>query len=168
MFEIGQKVLYGAHGVCTVTGVEYMRFGAKRERYYVLEPDAQPGTKFYVPVENAAATAKMRPLLGREELLAMLHSDEIRNYPWIPDDNQRKLRFRELIGSGDRAEVMGMVAALHRHKQEQLAAGRKFHIADENFLNDAEKLLNAEFACVFGLEPGQVRGFILRELENTH
>ena len=168
MFEVGQKVLYGAHGVCTVMGIESMRFGAKRERFYVLEPDAQPGTRFYVPVDNGAATAKMRPLLSREELLAMLHSDEVRNYPWIPDDNQRKLRFRELIVSGNRAEVMGMVAALHWHRREQLASGRKFHIADENFLNDAEKVLHAEFACVFGLEPGQVRAFILRELENTH
>ena len=37
-----------------------------------------------------------------------------------------------------------------------------------NFLNDAQKLLNAEFALVFNLEPKDVGGFILREMENTH
>ena len=63
---------------------------------------------------------------------------------------------------------MGMIGALHRHRREQLAAGRKFHQSDENFLNDAQKLLNAEFALVFGLEPREVNDFIRRELENTH
>ena len=168
MYEIGKRVLYGIHGVCRITGVESMRFGKDRANYYVLEPREQPGAKFYVPVANEAAVAKLRSLLSREELLALLHREDVRHYPWIPDENQRKLRFRELINSGDRAQLMGMIGALHRHKREQLAAGRKFHQSDENFLNDAQKLLNAEVALVFDLEPSAVSGFILRELENTH
>ena len=168
MYEIGQKVLYGIHGICTVTAIERLRFGKEKAKYYCLEPLDQPGAKFYVPVENAAAISKLHRLLSREELLELLHSEEVRNYPWIADENQRKLRFRELIGAGDRAQLMGMFGALHRHKQAQLAAGRKFHQSDENFLNDAQKLLNAEFALVLGLEPKAVSGFILLEMENTH
>lgn len=168
MYEIGQQVLYGIHGVCRITALESMRFGKARAKYYVLEPVEQPGAKFYVPVENEAAVAKLRPLLSREELLALLHSDAVRNYLWIADENQRKLRFRELITSGDREALMGMIGALLRHKKAQLAAGRKFHQSDENFLNDAQKLLNAEFAQVFRLEPKAVNAFIQKELENTH
>ena len=168
MYEIGNQVLYGIHGICTVTAIERMRFGKEKAKYYCLEPVEQPGARFYVPVENAAAVAKLRRLLSREELLELLHSEEVRNYPWIADENQRKLRCRELIGSGDRAQLMGMIGALHRHKQTQLEAGRKFHQSDENFLNDAQKLLNAEFALVFGLESKDVSTFILREMENTH
>ena len=168
MYEIGNQVLYGIHGICTVTAIERMRFGKEKAKYYCLEPLDQPGAKFYVPVENAAAVSKLRRLLSREELLELLHSEEVRNYPWIADENQRKLRFRELIGSGDRAQLMGMIGALHRHKKAQLKVGRKFHQSDENFLNDAQNLLNAEFALVFGLEPKSVSSFILREQENTH
>lgn len=168
MYEAGQQVLYGIHGICTIIGTERMRFGSSRETYYILEPLQQPGSRFYVPVNNDAAVAKLRPLLCREELLALLHSEDVRRYPWIPDEGQRKLRFKELINSGDRAQLMGMIGALHRHRREQLAAGRKFHQSDENFLNDAQKLLNAEFALVFGLEPREVNDFIRRELENTH
>ena len=168
MVEIGQQVLYGIHGICTVSGVELMRFGKVKTKYYVLEPTEQPGSRFYVPVDNEAAVAKLRPLMSSNELLELLHSDTVRNYPWIADENQRKLRFRELITSGDREALMGMIGALHRHKKAQLAAGRKFHQSDENFLSDAQKLLNAEFAQVFGLDPKEVNAFILRELENTH
>ena len=161
MYEIGKRVLYGIHGVCRITGVESMRFGKARAKYYVLEPVEQPGAKFYIPVENEAAVAKLRPLLSREELLALLHSEEVRNYPWIADENQRKLRFRELINSGDREALMGMIGALLRHKKAQLAAGRKFHQSDENFLRDAEKLLSAEFSTVLGIEPGQVGSYVI-------
>lgn len=168
MFKTGQRVLYGTHGVCHITAIEAMRFGKSKANYYVLELTEQPGTKFYVPVENEAVVAKLRPLLTRQELLDLLHSPTVRNYPWIADENQRKLRFRELIGSGDRESLMGMIGALHRHKQAQTAAGRKFHQSDENFLADAQKLLNAEFAQVFDLDPWEVNSFILRELQNTH
>lgn len=168
MYEIGQQVLYGIHGVCAITAIESMRFGKARAKYYILEPMEQPGAKFYVPVDNEAAVSKLRPLLGREELLELLHSEEVRNAPWIAEENQRKLRYRELITSGDRAQLMGMIGALHRHRKAQLAAGRKFHQSDENFLGDAQKLLNAEFAQVFGLEPKAVNAFILKELENNH
>ena len=168
MYEAGQQVIYGIHGLCAITAVEAMRFGKDKANYYVLEPLAQPGTRFYVPVENAAAVAKLRPLMTREELLNLLHSQEVRNYPWIEDENQRKLRFRELLGSGDRAQLMGMIGALHRHKQNQLAAGRRLHQSDENFLSEVQKLLNAEFSQVFDLEPGAVSAFILKELENSH
>lgn len=168
MYEIGSQVLYGVHGVCTVCAVESMRFGKTRAKYYVLEPLDQPGARFYVPVENEAAVNKLRPLLTKEALLELLHSDEVRNTPWIAEENQRKLRFRELINSGDRAQLMGMIGVLHRHKKAQTAAGRKFHQSDENFLNDAQKLLNAEFAQVFGLETREVNAFIVKELEKNH
>ena len=168
MYQEGQNVLYGSHGVCRITAIESMRFGGKREPYYVLEPLAQPGAKFYVPVGNETAVAKLRPLLSRQELLELLHSEKVRSFPWVSDENQRKLRFRELIVSGDRARLMGMIGALHRHKKAQTALGRKFHQSDENFLNDAEKLLNAEFSQVFGLPSTEVPAFIRKELEKDH
>ena len=168
MYEIGQQVIYGIHGACRITGVELMRFGKEKAEYYVLQPLQQPESKFYVPVKNEAAVAKLRPLMTKEALLELLHDDSVRNAPFISDENQRKLHYRELINSGDRAALMGMISALHRHKKSLAASGRKFHQSDENFLQDAEKLLNAEFSVVFDLQPQEVRSFILRELEKNH
>ena len=168
MYEIGQCFLYGGHGVCRITAIEVMRSGKGKATYYVLEPVEQPGTKFFIPVGNEAALAKLRPLLTREALLGLLHSEQVRSFPWIDDEGQRKLRFRELISSGDREALMGMIGALHRHRAFLTASGRKFHQSDENFLNDAQKLLNAEFAQVFDMKPSEVSKFIQHELENTH
>ena len=59
MFDIGQKVLYGIHGVCCITAVEIRSTGKEKKEYYCLEPVDQQGAVFYVPTSNPAAVAKM-------------------------------------------------------------------------------------------------------------
>ena len=165
MYETGQQVLYGAHGICRIIGVEAMRFGKERARYYVLQPIEQPDARYYVPVANQEAVAKMRPLITRQELMDLLHSDAVRENVWIPEENQRKLRYRELITSGHRLELLQMIHSLYQHKRQQQLLGRKFHQCDENFLHDAQKLLDSEFAFVLDIAPGQVGDFILKEMQ---
>lgn len=164
MFQTGDRVLYASHGACTILGIESMRFGKNRARYYCLQPLEQPDSRYYVPVENEAAAAKLSPLMTKEALLDLLHSRDVRQNNWIADENQRKLRYRELISSGDRAALLNMIYCLHRHKEAQRQAGKKFHQCDDGFLHDAQKLLNSEFSLVFGLEPARVDEFILEHL----
>ena len=168
MYQIGQQVLYGAHGVCSVAAVQAMRFGRTTEDYYVLHPVGQTDSRYYIPVANEAALAKLRPLLTRQELMELLHSDQVRQDVWVSDENQRKLRFREILSRGDRAEILSMICCLHRHRQAQQRLGRKFHQSDESFLKDAEKLMNAEFSHVLGIQPGQVGQFILSQMDLEH
>ena len=168
MYQIGDCVVYGVHGVCRVIGMEKQLVNRKRSLYMVLQPLAQTESRFYLPTENPTAMAKLKTVMTKEALVELLASDQVRQEEWIPDENRRKQYYRELIGSGDRVSLMRMITNLYRYKQTQLDAGRKFHQSDENFLNDAQKLLNAEFALVFDLNPREVNDFIRRELENTH
>ena len=164
MYQIGEKVLYGIHGICRVSDTEERMVDRVKRQYLVLEPVDQTGAKYFVPTHNAAALAKLRPILSREALEALLRSEEVKQDAWIADENARKQAYRELINSGDRTALIRMVGLLHRHKQEQIAAGRKFHLCDDNFLRDAEKLLSAEFSLVLGIEPGQVGSYVLQAM----
>lgn len=160
MYQCGSKVVYGFHGVCSIVDVEMRTVDRKKVEYYVLEPQAQPGSRYYVPTQNKTAVAKLRPLITKAELDALLCAEATQLDAWIPDENQRKQRYRELINSGDRAALICMVRTLHKHKDAQLSVGRKFHICDENFLRDAEKLLSAEFSLVLDIAPDQVGQYI--------
>lgn len=164
MFNIGDQVIYGSHGACTVIAVESMRFGKTRGKYYCLQPLEHPDSRYYVPVDNEAALAKLSPLMSAEALLELLHSEHIRENNWIDDESRRKQHYRDLISSADRSALLNMIYCLHRHKEAQLKAGKKFHQCDEGFLNDAQKLLNSEFSLVFGIAPGDVGEFIAREM----
>lgn len=165
MFWAGQRVVYGSHGVCDIADIETKVIDRKKVEYFVLAPIDQPGARFYVPTANPAALEKMRPLLTRDELDALLNSEETTRDTWIPDENRRKMLYRELINRGSRADLICMIRMLHRHKAEQLAAGRKFHLCDENFLRDAEQLLSAEFSLVLGISKDEVGNYIESSLE---
>lgn len=165
MFEIGQWVVYGAHGVCRVAGTEKQLVNRKRTEYLVLEPLTQTESRFYVPMANETAMAKLKAVLSREELEALLHSEAVWQDAWIKEENLRKQHYRELIGCGDRTAVMQMVCTLYRYRQSQLAAGKKFHQCDDNFLRDAEKILASEIALVLGKTPEEARDYLRDQLK---
>lgn len=165
MYNVGDQVVYGVHGVCEVKAIEERKVDHKKATYLVLEPVEQEGATYLVPAENPAAMAKLRPIITRQELDDMLSSAAVREDRWIPDENQRKQLYRELIVSGDRGALLQMVATLHRHKASQIAAGRKFHLCDENFLRDAQRLLNGELSLVLGIEQHEVAAYVVSAME---
>lgn len=165
MFQIGDRVVYGVHGVCSIVQEEARLVDRKRVIYLVLEPIGQDGSRFYVPAHNPAAMAKLRKMLSREELEQMLRSEEVLADGWIPDENLRKQTYRELIVSGDRTRLMCMVRTIYRRRAEIIAAGKKCHLCDENFLRDAEKLLIGEISAVMDAEPEEVKRYLREHLQ---
>lgn len=165
MFETGQWVVYGVHGVCRVAGREKQLVNRKRTEYLVLEPLAQNESRYFVPTANPTAMGKLREVLPAEELKALLASNEIRQDCWIADENQRKQHYRDLTSNGDRVSIMNMTYCLYRYKEEQLTAGRKFHLCDDNFLRDAEKLLSSEISLVLEMPQDQAREYLREALK---
>lgn len=164
MFVAGDRVIYGSHGVCRVTKLEDRKIDRKYVTYLVLEPEGQPGASYLVPTHNAAAMAKLCPILCRDALEALLASEEIRLGEWTEDGNQRKLLYRELLNGGDRVRLLQMICALYRHKEARLAEGKKFHQSDDGFLRDAEKLICSEISCVLGLDSQQAKLYLHEKL----
>lgn len=163
--QCGDMVVYGIHGVCRVADIESRMVDRKEVEYYVLIPNDQPEAKFYVPTHNPLAVAKMRKVLTREELVALLESVEVKEDSWIANEAQRKEKYRELISKADCADLIRMLRALYTHKQEQLAAGKKFHQCDENFMKDAQRVIRSEVSVVMGIPPETVDAFIQSKIE---
>lgn len=164
-FQLGDGVVYGIHGVCRIVDVESRRVDRKTVEYYVLTPCAQPEARFYVPMHNQTALAKMRRLLTPQALESLLVSSETQQDCWIPEENLRRERYRQLIARGTCAELMGMIRALNRHRQQQLEAGRKFHISDENFLKDARRVVSTEVAQILGISGPEAEEYLQNRLE---
>lgn len=83
MFEIGEWVLYGIHGVCRVAGTEKQLVNRKRTEFLVLEPMTQNESRYFLPTGNPTAMAKLRRVLSAEDMKALLTSEEIREDAWI-------------------------------------------------------------------------------------
>lgn len=164
MYQIGDVVMYGIHGVCQIVDVESRTVDRKKLQYLVLEPQGQAGSRYFVPSGNPNALAKLRPVLRPEELEELLLSDAVREDHWIEEENARKQYYRDLIAGGDRVALLQMVRTLHHHKMEQAAAKRKFHLCDENFLRDAQRLIDTEFSAVLGIPPAEVQAYVLEKM----
>ena len=164
MFEIGNLVMYGIHGVCKIVDKEVRTIDRKKMEYLVLEPVYQNTSRFYVPSGNPNAMAKLRRLMTRQELEELLSSGDIRQPCWIEDEHQRRQYYRDLVNAGDRVALLRMLYALYQHRNDQLASGRKFHLCDENFLRDAQRLIETEFATVLQIPTNQVRDYVMEKL----
>lgn len=160
MYQCGQKILYGIHGVCLINDIETKAVNRQKIEYYVLEPIQQPGTRYYVPVHNENAVAKLCPILSVDELNELLKTDVSGSDTWIPNENERRNHYKKLINGTDRYALLEMVYAVYQHKMEQAVVGRKFHQCDENFLRDAKKLLGSEFSVVLDMDIKDVASYV--------
>lgn len=164
MFSIGERVVYGIHGVCQIIDFEEKRVDSKMVVYYVLQPLDQPQSRFYIPKDNPAAVAKLSKILTKQELDDLLHSDP--ENVWIDDEGRRKLYYRQLISSGDRASLIAMVRCLHLHRAQQTATGKKLHLCDENFMRDAQRVIEGEISLVLNIPIDQVGTYLADIFEN--
>ena len=57
-----------------------------------------------------------------------------------------------------------MLHSLYSHKKNQISAGKKVHLADDNFLRDAEKLLASEISVVMNLPAEEARAYLRKAL----
>ena len=164
MYQVGEYVVYGVQGVCRILGTEKQLVNRKRTEYLVLEPLDRGASKFYLPTQNPSAMGKLQPILTRRQMDDLLKSEELRKDCWIQEENLRKQRYRDLLSAGDRVSLLQMLAAVYHHKEEQAAAGKKFHQCDDSFMRDTEKLLCSEIGLVMELESVEAREYLRSRL----
>lgn len=164
MYQCGSKVLYGSHGICEVINVETKRINNKSIEYLVLQPVDHQDSKFYLPSQNQSVMSKLRPMMSAAEIESLLNSVKGQPIQWIEEESQRKIAYKELISSGDRQALIRMICALHRHRRTQMEAGKKFHLCDEMFLRDAERILDTEFSLALHIPKSEVGAYIESKL----
>ncbi len=165
-FRKGDTVIYGSAGICMVEEISRQSFLGEEREYYQLSSLYANGERVFVPIDNPTLTSRMFPTLTRDQIEALLTSLPDTAPAWIESDDARKNRFAEILVSGDRAALLGMIYSLYDHRQRQEKKGKKLHIADERSFREGEKLLYGEFAHVLEIAPEEVPDYIRRKLGN--
>ena len=167
MYSVNEKIHYGSSGVCVIQEITTMRFGRSRERYYVLKPVYQNTSLIYVPVDNPQLVSRMRPVLTREEVDALIGAMPQVETAWVEDAQARKASFDDLMRSNSCSDLIVLIKTLNEHKQRRQARGKTLHVSDEAYLREAQRLLFDEFAGALGILPSQVDGYIQEKLGAT-
>ncbi len=160
MFCVGQTVLYGSNGVCTIDAVTEKQIGKNTMEYYVLKPVGAASSTLFVPTSNAQLVGKIRCVLTVEEINELL-SHLPACGTWIDNKQERSDAFRTVIAAGDSRRILQLIRQIHVHQQEQLAKGKHLHMSDERFLKEAEKMVCEEFSLVLHISRDEVLARIL-------
>lgn len=165
MFQIGDFVMYAGTGVCGVTDRREEKFGPVRQEYYVLQPVRDRSSTFYCPV--AQAENRLRPLISSAELETLIRQIPAAPVYDIADDMQRKELLGHLAKAGTQQQRIQVIKTLWLYRNERQAGGKRLHLADERILNEAERLLNEEFAQVLQIEPEAVPAYIAAQISEV-
>lgn len=149
MYEIGESVVYGTTGVCTIVSIGPLSMhGVDRHRqYYTLQPLHQTGS-VYVPAEEQPK-AMRRPMTQEEarELLTRIPSIapyEIQSLNY----KQRTDAFSAVLHENCCDSLVQMIKAIDRKKQR--GREKQQYNVDNSFMKRAMALLCNELA--FALE----------------
>ncbi len=165
MFEKNALVVYGKTGVCRVADKRMMSFGGAEVEYYVLHPYRDPSSSVYVPCDNEQLTARLRALLTKGEIDALLRGVQCNEVVWVEDKNERATLFRAILSEGDRSRLICMVRCLLSEQHARAASGKRLSSADEAILKDCVRLIEEEFSVALGIASEEVGAYIRSALE---
>lgn len=167
MFHINDVVVYGTQGVCRIVGIDEQKLNGVLKTYFVLKPHNGPGATFFVPTWNEKALAKMRKVMTKAEVDALIDAMQGKAPAWIPGENERKEAYKKILASGDQAAMISMIRAIYLHKKEREAQGKRLHMSDEYFLKNAEQLLYNEWQYVLNVDKAGLMAYIFERIESN-
>lgn len=151
MYQVNDVIMYGAQGVCEITGIEEKSISGAKRKYFVLKPVKDNGATIFAPTDNEHVLRKMRRLLTAGEIDKLIDSMATEEANWIINESQRRELYKGILAGGDHLELIRMIKAIYLHRQEREAAGKHLHMTDERFFKDAEQILYNEFQYVLKL-----------------
>ena len=166
MFQINDVVVYGAQGVCKIVGTQDQKIDGANKTYFVLKPTDDRGATFYVPTWNEKALAKIRKVMTKQDVDALIDSMPNKKPAWIENENERKETYKRILASGNQAQIISMIQAIYLHKKQREAEGKRLHISDEHFMKDAEQLLYNEWQYILNVDKAGLMAYIFYRIEH--
>src|SRR5687768_17584421 len=126
MFNIGDLIIYSAHGICKIDDICEKTITGITRTYYELYPiDNIHQLKISIPVNNDKVV--MHELVHKEEAGVVLESfKNPATTEWIDNPNKRHNLYSKIVDAGDRKKIANVVNTLMRKKIETERNEKKF------------------------------------------
>ncbi|MBO7353308.1 MAG: CarD family transcriptional regulator [Lachnospiraceae bacterium] len=167
MFDIGDYVVFGTDGVCTVEAVGSLDMeGVSKEKlYYTLAPVGKSGNnRIFAPVDGKRVV--MRRVITPDEAKALIGKiTEIEPLD-VPDERKREEAYKAALMSCDVVQMVRLIKEIYRRRQARFAAGKKLPAIDERYCNLAENSLYSELSLPLNVEKSRVEEYITDAVEH--
>jgi len=156
MYSVGDKIIYGETGVCTVESIGPLEIsGAPKDRlYYSLRPLVGSGT-YFAPVDSGVY---MRPVMSRAEAEALI--DAMPGIePALCNDsrfNHVDAFYKELFRQHSCEALVSIVKGLHCRMAERKTKSSRA----EATMKRARDMLHGELSVALDLDIREVESYI--------
>lgn len=160
MFEKGQLIMCGGHGVCRVVNITGNPVDRrdKVRKYYVLEPLFEKASTIYTPVDNDKVI--MRRVMTKEEAEELTRRVTEIDTVWVQEEKNREQMYKEAIRTYDCRSLVQIIKTLYLRKQNRIQEGKKVLSSDEQYLRKAEELLYSEMSVALSIPREEVEAYI--------
>ncbi len=157
MFKVGDLIVYGNTGVCTVEkiGKPELTGVSDDKEYYTLSPYYSRNSRIFTPCDNDKVV--MRPVISKKEAEKLLKEIPKIKLLVITDEKKREERYKETMRTCDCREFVSILKTIYNRKITRLAEGKKVTASDERYFNMAEDKLLGELAIALGVEKSEMR-----------
>ena len=160
MFSVGDKIIYGENGVCTVESIGPLSMaGAPKDKlYYYLSPLIGSGT-YFAPVDSGAY---MRPVMSRAEAEALIASMP-GIQPAICTDNRFNhvdAFYKELFKQHSCEALVSIVKGLKSRMSDRKTKSSRA----EATMKRAKDILHGELSVALDIDVKDVEGYIASRL----
>ena len=142
MYVQGDRVIYGTIGVVEIVDIVEQTVGDVTRKYYVMKEYSSPSSSLtYVPLDNDALLAQIKPLLAKDEIVATVKEAKSADLiEWIDDNRARAESYKRILASGDRVRMLAMIDYIYKTGLRREAEGKRNFIADETSMRRAQKI----------------------------
>ncbi len=165
MFEKGELIICGGHGVCRVIDITDNPIDRldKKRKYYLLEPVFEKTSTIYTPVDNEKII--MRRIMNKEEAEKLIaHIREI-DVMWVQEEKRREQTYKDALRTYDSRSLMQIIKTLYQRKNMRINEGKKVLSSDEQYLRKAEELLYSEMSLALSIPKDQVSAYIVEAVK---
>ena len=157
MFKVGDLIVYGNTGVCTVEKIGRPDLSgiSDDKEYYTLLPYYSRNSRIFTPCDNDKVV--MRPIMSKKEAEKLLREIPKIEILVITDEKKREECYKETMKTCDCREFVSILKTIYNRKKTRLAEGKKVTASDERYYNMAEDKLFGELAIALGLEKSQMK-----------
>ena len=157
MYQKGEYISYSGHGVCQISDIRAMDFGtgSGQQDYYVIEPISAGNATIYLPCGNPKVRSRMRPVLTKEEIDAIISSVRDDQIPWTNDRKVRTARFQQILSMRDTRELLMLASCLHKRKTE-----KGLPASELEMLHKTEGMIEQEFSFALNVRREEIGQYI--------
>ncbi len=162
MYSVGEKVIYGENGVCTVSKVAPLEAsGSSDKLFYHLKPLIGSGI-YFTPVDSGAF---MRPIISRAEAEALIEAIPTIE-PAICRDNRFNhvdAFYKELFRQHSCEALVAIVKGLYLRMNEKKTRSSRA----ESTMKRAKDILHGELSIALDMDVADVEAYIRDRLQEV-